>query len=66
MKRLRVYIENSVIGGYFDTVFKEATQKLFEKFRNGEYQAVISTHTYGELNSGAPECVKSNLETIPY
>ena len=66
MKQLRVYIENSVIGGYFDTVFEEATKKLFEKFRDGEYQAIISTHTYGELNNGAPENVKSNLETISY
>jgi hypothetical protein len=66
MKQLRVYIENSVIGGYFDTVFEEATKKLFEKFKTGEYQAVISTHTYGELDNGAPENVKSNLETVRY
>jgi hypothetical protein len=63
MKQL---IENSVIGGYFDPVFEEATRKLFEKFRSGEYLAVISIHTYGELNDGAPENVKSNLETISY
>ncbi|MDR2491090.1 MAG: hypothetical protein LBD20_06780 [Spirochaetaceae bacterium] len=66
MRQLRVYIENSVIGGYFDAGFEEATKKLFEKFRDGEYQAIISTHTYGELNNGAPENVKSNLETISY
>jgi hypothetical protein len=66
MKKLRVYMENSVIGGYFDTAFEDATKKLFEKFRNGEYKAVISAHTYGELNNGAPENVKSNLETIIY
>jgi hypothetical protein len=66
MKQLRVYIENSVIGGYFDAMFEDATKKLFEKFRNGEYLAIISTHTYGELDNGAPENVKSNLETIPY
>ena len=66
MKQLRIYIENSVIGGYFDAVFEEATKILFEKFRKGEYIAVISTHTYGELDNGAPENVKSNLETISY
>jgi len=66
MKQLRVYIENSVIGGYFDDEFSEATKKLFDKFRNGEYLAVISNHTYGELDNGAPENVKSNLETISY
>jgi hypothetical protein len=31
MKQLRVYIENSVVGGYFDDEFKEHTCKLFEK-----------------------------------
>jgi len=66
MKQLKIYIENSVIGGYFDIIFEEATIRLFEKFKNGEYLAVISTHTYGELNNGAPDNVKSNLETIPY
>ena len=66
MKILRIYIENSVIGGYFDTIFEEATKKLFEKFRNGEYHAVISTHTYAELDNGAPDIIKSNLETISY
>ena len=66
MKQLRVYIENSVIGGYFDDEFAEATKKLFDKFRNGEYLAIISNHTYGELDNGAPENVKSNLETISY
>jgi hypothetical protein len=66
MKQLKVYMENSVIGGYFDAVFEEATKKLFEKFSNGEYLAVISTHTYAELENGAPENVKSNLETISY
>ena len=66
MGQLKVYIENSVIGGYFDRVFEEATKKLFEKFKNKEYQAIISTHTYGELDNGAPEYVKLNLETISY
>ncbi|KZX12101.1 CocE/NonD family hydrolase [Methanobrevibacter filiformis] len=33
MKILDVYLENSVIGGYFDNEFKEPTMKLFEKLR---------------------------------
>ena len=66
MKKLRVYIENSVIGGYFDEIFEESTKKLFDFFHDGKYIAVISTHTYGELDNGAPENVKLNLETIYY
>jgi hypothetical protein len=66
MKTLRMYIENSVIGGYFDTIFKEPTQKLFELFRQNVYKAVISSHTIYELDSGAPEAIKANLKTIDY
>jgi predicted nucleic acid-binding protein len=64
MKILRIYIENSVIGGYFDEEFKDQTQKLFDAFRNGIYKAVISAHTIWELNNGAPDSVKENLKTI--
>jgi hypothetical protein len=28
---------------------------LFEKFKNDEYRAVISTHTFGELYDGTPQ-----------
>jgi hypothetical protein len=35
MKILRIYIENSVIGGYFDDEFREYTLKLFDEFRKG-------------------------------
>jgi predicted nucleic acid-binding protein len=64
IKILRIYIENSVIGGYFDEEFKDQTQKLFDAFRNGIYRAVISSHTIWELNNGAPDHVKENLKTI--
>ena len=66
MKTLRIYIENSVIGGYFDDEFKEFTQKLFESFRNGIFKPIISSHVIAELENGAPEFVKENLKTIDY
>ena len=66
IKILRVYIENSVIGGYFDDEFKEHTRKLFEKFKNGIYKPVISSHVIAELENGAPDHVKENLKTINY
>jgi hypothetical protein len=66
MKILRIYIENSVIGGYFDDEFKEFTQKLFEGFRKGLYSPVISSHVIAELENGAPEYVKENLKTVDY
>lgn len=66
MNLKRIYIENSVIGGYFDNEFKGATRPLFELFRAGRYKAVVSSHTFDELDNGAPEQVKSNLRTIDY
>ena len=66
MKILRIYIENSVIGGYFDEEFKEFTQKLFENFKNGKYLPIISSHVKVELENGAPTHVKQNLNTINY
>ena len=66
IKILRIYIENSVIGGYFDEEFKEHTYKLFEEFRKGVYIPIISSHVIAELENGAPNHVKENLKTINY
>jgi hypothetical protein len=66
IKILKIYIENSVIGGYFDDEFMEHTHKLFEKFKDGVYKPVISSHVIAELENGAPDHVKENLKTLNY
>jgi predicted nucleic acid-binding protein len=66
IKVLRIYIENSVIGGYFDDEFKEHTRKLFEEFKKGIFIPVISSHVIAELENGAPNHVKEILMTINY
>jgi len=66
LKVLKIYVENSVIGGYFDKEFAEPTQRLFELFKDGAYIPVISTHVIDEINKGAPEHVKENLQTLKY
>jgi len=38
----RIYIDTSIVGGYFDEEFREATQKLFERLEKGEIVFVIS------------------------
>ena len=38
----RIYIDTSVVGGYFDEEFKEATISLFERLENNEIVFVIS------------------------
>ncbi len=38
----RIYIDTSVVGGYYDEEFKEDTIKLFERFENDEITVVVS------------------------
>jgi len=66
IKTLRIYIENSVIGGYFDDEFKEHTRKLFEEFEKRIFIPVISSHVIAELENGAPDHVKDNLRKLNY
>lgn len=59
MKQL-IYIDTSVVGGYFDEEFKEATIKLFERFENNEILFVVSDLLDLELIN-APKKVKEHL-----
>ncbi len=63
-RKLRIYIDTSVIGGYFDNEFKEASIKLIDSFIKGEFQVVISDITQIELKN-APDKVKAILKKIP-
>ena len=51
----RIYIDTSVIGGCFDTEFKEWSVKLFEEFQSGNKIAAISDITLDELSFSRPE-----------
>ena|ERR1035437_5575382 len=57
----RIYIDTSVIGGYFDEEFFEATKGLFERFENNEIIFVISDLLDLEL-LGAPQNVRELLQ----
>jgi len=57
-------MDTSVIGGCFDDEFEEASNNLFEKFKEGEFLASISELTILELEK-APENVQTMLEKIP-
>lgn len=62
--RQRIYIDTSIIGGYFDDEFKDETQKLFERFKNREITFVISDLLDLELMR-APQHVRDFLPTFP-
>lgn len=63
-KKLSLYIDTSVIGGYFDLEFEEETKKLFQSILNNEFHIIYSTVTEDELLN-APEKVRELLDTIP-
>ncbi len=63
MRIQKVYIDTSILGGYFDKEFDNPTRKLFEEVKRGEYKIVISTVTEGELLN-APEHVRTLLNDL--
>lgn len=56
----RIYIDTSVVGGFFDTEFKEATIKLFDRLINNEVIFVVSDLLDLELIN-APKQVREQL-----
>ena len=38
----KIYIDTSIVGGYYDEDFKDATIKLFERFENNEVIFIVS------------------------
>lgn len=57
----RIYIDTSVVGGYFDEEFKESTIALFERLENNEIIFVVSDLLDLELIN-APEKVRNLLQ----
>ena len=56
----RIYIDTSVVGGYFDIEFREETIKLFERLKNNEVIFVVSDLLDLELLN-APTEVREHL-----
>jgi len=56
-RKLKIYIDTSVIGGCYDEEFAEWSNMLFEEFKSGKKIAVISDLTYDELLK-APDFVR--------
>lgn len=60
----RIYIDTSVVGGFFDEEFKEATHMLFRRLENREIKFVVSDLLDLELIS-APAHVRELLFIYP-
>ena len=59
----RIYIDTSVVGGYYDAEFKEHTVPLFERIFNGEFSVLLSTVTQDELEN-APTHVQELIRNM--
>jgi hypothetical protein len=59
--KYRIYIDTSVVGGYFDIEFEIATKEFFSWFENNDVVFVISDLLDLELIN-APEKVRNSLD----
>ena len=62
-RKLTLYLDTSIIGGYFDDEFMLDTQQLFREIQAGRYDIVISDLTLKELIK-APENVRTLLRDL--
>ncbi|WP_421894517.1 hypothetical protein [Marinoscillum sp.] len=60
----KVYIDTSVVGGYFDEEFEFWTKIFFESVKKHEFQIVISELLTEELKH-APEFIRNFLDDFP-
>lgn len=54
----RIYIDTSVIGGYYDIEFEEATKKLFDRIINKDFTIFFSEVNETELILAPPHIQK--------
>ena len=62
--RPRIYIDTSVVGGYFDEEFRETTELFFQQFQAGDFMFVVSDLLDLELLH-APARVRDLLAHYP-
>lgn len=64
MRKPKIYLDTSVIGGCFDKEFDVLSTLLFDEFKSGKAVAVISSITLAELEM-APEYVRNAIKCLP-
>ena len=61
---MRIYVDTSVFGGYFEPGVDVPTRRLFDMFIRGDARLVLSELTLNEL-VGAPVRVRELLNNVP-
>ena len=64
MKKLRIYVDTSVLGGCFDEEFATASRHFFERVTKGQLIVLVSEITFDELDK-APIQVQQVLRDLP-
>jgi len=64
MPALSLYLDNSVIGGYFDPEFEDATRRLWTLTEAGQFRVVVSVVTQQEAALAPPEVVELFARTF--
>ncbi len=54
MKSLKLYLDTSIFGGYYDIEFDEETKILFRMIKQGKYRIILSDLTLKELLKAPP------------
>jgi len=62
--KLRVYVDTSVVGGYFDEEFEDVTKLFFDRIFRNDFLVYFSEISEAEL-SLAPDFVKDLKSRIP-
>ncbi|NJL89910.1 MAG: type II toxin-antitoxin system VapC family toxin [Coleofasciculaceae cyanobacterium SM2_1_6] len=60
----RIYVDTSVIGGYYNTSVKKESRRLIAAIRQGFFSMLLSDLVLAEL-AEAPQIVQEVLTTIP-
>lgn len=58
---MRIYIDTSVVGGFYDKEFEEPTRELFKKVEVGDITLVVSELLRAEMER-SPRNVRTHLE----
>jgi len=64
-KKISLYPDTSIFGGYYDDAFMQDTRLLFKKIEDGKYDVFVSSLTQTELKN-APDDVKKLLNKIEW
>jgi len=65
MTPVTLYLDNSILGGYFDDEFEAATKRLWLLAQAGQYRFVASVVTQQEAVLAPPDVVALFAKTFP-